>query len=330
MRNPFAIFDHWPTIVALGLSTVVGAVTLEEKLGVELKLSLLRPEAKTPDVAVATPPREPLIPLAPAPGWDDRTPVEYMSRHFGLDDPFLTEKLSGIGATYWKGAGRGTGALIAQDVVLSTGHLFAENGYWEKPNQNDPLAPDPSNGSMYLAACGRSYEFVHVELGSMAPRQNLGRDYAIARLVEPACASARILGATEISDRVIEQHDEIAQPLLNMGSYAFADIKNYASHPFFTQDWTRHPQHLFGVRCRMDGFRDTGGEAGLIFTDGCDGVPGGSGGPLLLSLDGGETYRIVGVANSYSKTDSEFNNFTRVTGRFASHLMRFVPDIFDQ
>ncbi len=79
----------------------------------------------------------------------------------------------------------------------------------------------------------------------------------------------------------------------------------------------------------MVGHRNTGDDAGLILTDGCWGRPGSSGAPLIVSRDGGETYRIIGVANSYSKTDSEFNNFTRVTGRFASHLMRFAPDIFD-
>mmetsp|Transcript_543 Transcript_543/g.1557 ORF Transcript_543/g.1557 Transcript_543/m.1557 type:complete len:81 (+) Transcript_543:1689-1931(+) len=64
--------------------------------------------------------------MSPAPSWDDRLPLEYGSPSFGLNDPALTAKLAGIGPTFWKGAGQGTGALISRDVVLTTGHLFAK------------------------------------------------------------------------------------------------------------------------------------------------------------------------------------------------------------
>ena len=87
--------------------------------------------------------------------------------------------------------------------------------------------------------------------------------------------------------------------------------------------------HVFGVRCRITEFETPtglkGGNTGLINTDGCDGVPGGSGGPLLISRDGGQSYQIIGVANSY-RPDSEFNNYTRVIGDFAAHLSRHLPN----
>lgn len=86
MRNPFAIFEHWPTFVALGLSTVVGVVTLEQKLGIELKFPVLRPNIEEPRAIEPLPP-EPSVPLGQNPGWDDRTPLERMSNYFDINDP---------------------------------------------------------------------------------------------------------------------------------------------------------------------------------------------------------------------------------------------------
>jgi hypothetical protein len=328
MSKSFEIFDHWPTFIAVGLSTVIGVITLEEKLGVELELSFLRPDVEAPNADDPLPP-EPSVPLGQNPGWDDRTPLEYMSHYFEIDDPYLADKLSGFGTVYWVGRYSGTGALIAPDVVLSTGHAFAKSGQWLTNSGHHTPEHNPSDGSIYLAVCGRSYEFIHIELGSMSPRQNLGKDYAIARLAEPACAEAQPLRAEELSDRAIEEHDPNDEILISLGSYPFASLPRYVNHPFFSQNPSQHRNHLFGTRCKMVGHRDTGDDAGLIMTNGCWGRPGSSGAPLIVSRDSGETYRIIGVANSYSKTDSEFNNFTRVTGRFASHLMRFAPDIFD-
>jgi hypothetical protein len=48
-------------------------------------------------------------------------------------------------------------------------------------------------------------------------------------------------------------------------------------------------------------------------------VPGGSGGPLIVSRDGGASFSIVGVTNSYRK-GTEYNNYTRIEGAFAKHL----------
>ncbi len=174
MPNPFAIFDHWPTFIAVGLSTVIGVITLEEKLGVELELSFLRPDVEAPNADEPLPP-EPSVPLGQNPGWDDRTPLEYMSHYFDIDDPYLTEKLSGFGTVDWVGRYSGTGALIAPDVVLSTGHAFAKSGQWLTISGHHTPAHNPSAGSIFLAACGRSYEFVHIELGSMSPVKILAK-----------------------------------------------------------------------------------------------------------------------------------------------------------
>ncbi|MEL7470493.1 MAG: hypothetical protein AAFN27_18710 [Pseudomonadota bacterium] len=63
-------------------------------------------------------------------------------------------------------------------------------------------------------------------------------------------------------------------------------------HPLFAgRDGSDRDQRyqVFGVRCRITEFvtptRLKGGKTGLINTAGCDGVSGGSGGPLLVSRD---------------------------------------------
>ena len=121
------------------------------------------------------------------------------------------------------------------------------------------------------------------------------------------------------------------QIFLNMGAYQFSDIARYAAHPVFSEkaatSIAQERQAVFGVRCEPTGRGDTGavatGTTGVIITSGCDGVPGGSGGPTVLSRDGGLTYSIVGVANSY-RPNTEYNKHTRIEGAFAAHLARFV------
>lgn len=273
-------------------------------------------------------PETPPVPYAPAPGWDDRTPLEYVSQIFGLDDPELAAKLSGVGPVFWKGS-HGTGALIAPDLVLTTGHLFASKGNWIGANTSLPIPPDPSGGKIYLAACGRSYAFAAIEPGSMTPRADLGRDYAIARLKTPACKAARVLPVSGVSEEEIDtaRGERGAPVILSIGAYRFADLPRYAGHPLFAgRDVKSDPMrrfHVFGVRCRITGFEAPKPDSGLIDTEGADGVPGGSGGPLLIDR-GGARYEIIGVANSY-RPNSEFNNFTRVTGDLAAHLARLLP-----
>jgi len=121
------------------------------------------------------------------------------------------------------------------------------------------------------------------------------------------------------------------QRLLRVGADAFAEVEHYATHPLLTDqlqgDNGYERQASFGVKCTATGRRDTGdvpeGSTAVVETAGCDGVPGGSGGPLLVSRDGSTTYNIVGVANSY-RPDTEFNNYTRIEGAFAKHLAEFV------
>ncbi|EEE37843.1 hypothetical protein RKLH11_1681 [Rhodobacteraceae bacterium KLH11] len=97
------------------------------------------------------------VPYAPAPGRDDRTPVAFLSHVFGLDDGGLPEKLTGIGPVFWDHAGHGTGALIAPDIVLTTAHLFTERGKWDGPYGPTNKPPAPSDGRIYLEACGQAY-----------------------------------------------------------------------------------------------------------------------------------------------------------------------------
>ncbi len=279
--------------------------------------------APTPD------PKLVAVPYAPAPGRDDRTPVAYLSQVFDLGDTGLPSKLSGIGPVFWDHAGQGTGALIAPNVVLTTGHLFAEKGKWDGPYGPTQKPPAPSDGRIYLEACERSYDLKAIHMGSMAPRERLGLDYAIAELATPACEEATVLPVALTPSDLYGADDQI---LLDLGAYRFGDLPRYAQHPLFdarANDSSRFARYaVFGVRCRATSHKDTGdvakGSTGLVITSGCDGVPGGSGGPLIVSRNGGATYSIVGVGNSYRKTDAEYNNFTAIEGAFAAHLSDFV------
>lgn len=322
----------WPVLVA---ALVSGAMIFSAAADdVTLPDWLTDAFAAAPEVPVQPEPPAPApdgdtqIPFAPVPGRDDRTPVAFVSHVFELGDPNLPSKLTGIGPVYWDHAGRGTGALIARDVVLTTAHLFVEEGKWDGPAGLTNKPPSPSDGRIYLHACNRAYDLKAIHLGSMSPRARLGLDYAIVELAEPACDAAVILPVANTPGDLAGAQDQI---LLNMGSYAFADVHHYANHPLFADQRASgnrfEQQAVFGVRCAATGRGDTGGvsdgSTAVIETEGCDGVPGGSGGPLLASRDGGASYSIVGVANSY-RPDTEYNNYTSIEGAFAKHLATFV------
>ncbi|MEL6201921.1 MAG: hypothetical protein AAFR39_06130 [Pseudomonadota bacterium] len=332
MHRLAAIFNAWPAIVATVLSFAMIFGTAADQVEVpdwllhtfEFLTERLDPAPEPPTV----PEYALAVPYAPAPGRDDRTPLPFINHVFELGDPSLAAKLSGIGPVFWDHAGQGTGAMIAQDVVLTTAHLFAERGKWEGPFGLSEKSPSPSDGRIYLATCGRDYDFKAIELGSMAPRAHLGLDYAIGVLAEPVCDAAQVLPVAETPSDLAGADDQI---LLNMGSYRFADLSRYAQHPLYaarptSERFARYD--VFGVRCQATGHESTGDmdglSTGLVITSGCDGVPGGSGGPLLVSRDGGVNYSVVGVANSYKPSDSAYNNYTAVEGAFAAHLARFV------
>lgn len=311
--------------LAFSLCAALVAASAQERLGLWVDL-----EPEGPDAPVPPDKKTYIAPYAPAPGRDDRTPLVFMNQVFDLKDPDLPSMLSGIGSVYWKHNGRGTGALIAPNVVLTTAHLFVAKGDWKGANGAVPVPPAPSNGFIYLEACAEAYHFASIEVGSESPRSRLGLDYAIGVLDRPACAEATILPVSETpEDLEARARDEAI--ILSMGSWAFTDLPRYAQHPLFTARTSRNggpnEQAVFGVRCRITGSQDTGdvthGSTGIIVTEGCDGVPGGSGGPLLLSEDGGATYSVVGVANSY-RPNSEYNNYTRIEGAFSDHLQRHL------
>lgn len=325
-----AIANHWPLPVAALLCGALVATTAIEK--VDLPDWLTKSPDNVPEQPAPTPtpgPKSVAVPYAPAPGWDDRTPVAFLSQVFDLGDGALSTKLSGIGPVFWDHAGQGTGALIAPNVVLTTGHLFAERGKWDGPHRPTEKPPAPSDGRIYLEACGKTYDFKAIHMGSMSPRARLGLDYAIAELMTPACPEATVLPVALAPQDLLSAEDQI---LLNMGAYRFSDLLRYAQHPLFdakANDSSRFARYaVFGVRCKATSHKDTGdvpeGSTGLVITSGCDGIPGGSGGPLIVSRDGGATYSVVGVANSYRKTDAEYNNYTAIEGAFAAHLSEFV------
>lgn len=334
----YEALPSWPPVVALIFGTALAVTAMDEDIGgrpdgAPPKAPPEQPKGpKTP----AKPPAKPRVgahevPYAPAPGRDDRTPLAYLSHVFALDDPALPAKLNGIGPVFWPHGGRGSGALISPTLVLTTAHLFVKNGVWHGANGAVPVPPAASEGFIYLAACGERYKFSKIEVGSEAPRSRLGLDYAIAMLDRPACPEASILPVTPTPDDLADAERDAAI-IVNMGVYGFASTPRYAGHPLFTSRKPRsdalHQQAVFGVRCAVTGYDDTGdvaqGSTGLIITEGCDGVPGGSGGPLLLSTDGGATYSIIGVANSY-RPNTEYNNYTRIEGAFAAHLGRHLP-----
>ncbi len=330
------ILGHWPIPVAAILCCAMIFTTAMEKI--DLPDWLLDGFAQAPDVPAPVPPKDAApapksglaVPYAPAPGRDDRTPVAFLSQVFDLGDAALPSKLSGIGPVFWDHAGQGTGALISKSVVLTTGHLFAERGKWDGPHGLTEKPPAPSDGRIYLAACGRAYDFKAIHMGSMAPRNRLGLDYAVAELATPACDAAAVLPVALTPGDLYGAEGQI---LLNMGAYRFRDLPRYAQHPLFDErakDPGRHARYaVFGVRCQATAHQDTGdvpkGSTGIVITSGCDGIPGGSGGPLIVSRDGGATYAVVGVANSYRTTDAEYNNYTAIEGALAAHVGQFVP-----
>ncbi|MEM9238471.1 MAG: hypothetical protein AAGB07_00720 [Pseudomonadota bacterium] len=325
---------HWPLPIALFLSAFVFVaiaaedVTLPDWLiDVFVEAPESPPEPPTP---VPAPESKHAVPYAPVPGRDDRTPIEYVSHVFELDDPALPQKMSGIGPVFWVTGGRGTGAMITPTVVLSTAHLFAKDGKWKGPTGLTHKQPSPNGARIWIDICGRSYDFKSIEVGSMAPRSNLGLDYAIGVLNEPVCSEATILPVSLGPDDIGAGGSD--QIFIDAGFYSVTEVVRYAQHPLFLdrpilpEGMQRYA--LFGTRCeathnRAEQAAPTG-STGLIISKGCFGRPGSSGGPAVLSRDGGATYSIVGVSNSYSKRDPEFNNFTRVEGALASHIAKFV------
>lgn len=323
---PIALYQAlppWPPVIALMIGAALVFSSAKEDLGFTIDVSPspapLPPKVETPKTT----------PYAPAPGRDDRTPLVYLSKVFDLEDADLPQKLSGVGPVFWFG-GRGSGALISRKLVLTTAHLFVKGGNWVGGNRAVPVPPAASNGSIYLPVCGRSYEFSAIEVVSDAPRSRLGLDYAIAVLDEPACEEAAVLPVSLTPDDLGGEDEDAA--ILNMGSYPFKDVDRFATHPIFTARKNRndgmHRHAVFGVVCRVTGYRSTGdvpeGSTGVVLTNGCDGVPGGSGGPLLMRRADSGDLTIIGVANSYRPTDREFNNYTQIEGAFAAHLSRHV------
>lgn len=336
MRRLFSLFNFWPVLFALTLCVGLAYVAAVENLGLSFWEDYLidpEPDAPRGKEQPKDPPRPRAQPRRGNPGEDDRTPVEHISARFGLNDLNLPSKLSGVGPIFWAGRRQGTGAVFARaDIVLTTGHAFAKKGKWNSPNGPTLSQPSPSHGTIYLEACNQSYRFKVIELGSTAPRANLGLDYAIGQLDEPVCEGAAILYGATLSDNTFEELATGEHILLSLGAYPFRDVKVYRNHPDLTGKPTRfdrlHNYHVFGVVCRMLRLAPwppsvSGLETALYETEGCDAVPGGSGGPLLVSVDGGASYRVIGVTNSY-RPNTEYNNYTTITGALLEHINTFV------
>ncbi|MGH1416381.1 MAG: trypsin-like serine peptidase [Pelagimonas sp.] len=328
------ILGLWPLPVAATLCGAMVFTTAMDKIDLPdwlLDHFAQVPEAPTPDLPEERPPAPQTsfsVPYAPAPGRDDRTPLVYVPHVFGFEDRDFTGQLSGTAPVFWDHGGQATGALIARDLVLSTAHVFVDTGKWEGPYGLTSNPPAPSDGRIYLEACGQAYAFKAIHPGSMSPRARLGLDYAIVELAQPACEAAQILPVAETPDDLIEAQDQI---LLSIGAYRYADLPSYAQHPLYAARTTSDKfarYDVFGVRCEATAREDTGDVAGdstaTIAATGCDAVPGGSGGPLIVSRDGGASFAIVGVTNSYRK-GTEYNNYTRIEGAFAKHLSAFLP-----
>lgn len=290
------ITSYWSVLFAAILGSVLLAASASEEVSWPKWVIVQPPQDETPPEAPEeTPPAPrtgPEIPYAPSPGRDDRTALPYVSHVFGLNDPDLPAKFSGIGPVFWDHSGQGTGALIAPTVVLTTGHLFAKDGQWHGA-ETDNVAPAPSNGRIYLSTCQQSYTLSAIHMGSMNPRARLGLDYAIVELAEPACGEAAILPIAQATDDLAAHEDQI---LIDLGTHRFESVPGFARHPFYAHrvgsNEVNDRYEVFAVKCTITGFEDTGdvsdGPTGLIVTDGCDGRPGSSGGAVVVSRDGGK------------------------------------------
>lgn len=231
MTKLSSMLNAWPVLIASTISGAMIFTTASDQVTLpEWLMDIFNAPPQVPAPRAPVPDNRPAVAYAPAPGQDDRTPLAYVSHVFALNDPDLPDKLSGIGPVYWGFGGRGTGALIAPDLVLTTGHLFAKDGKWYGPFGLTDKPPAPPNGRIYLAACGKAYDLKAIHMGAMAPRARLGLDYAIVELAQQACAAAAVLPLSETPDDLVGAEDQI---FLNMGAYKFSDITRYATHPLF-------------------------------------------------------------------------------------------------
>ena len=219
-----------PAVVALLLSAGTVYVSMKEDLGegqVPTPVPLEMPEIprfwdfqERPD------------PHTGRPDVDDRTPLEHLSNAFGLADPQMADKLSGVGGVHWAGVGAATGTLFGRpDVVLTTAHLFVKGGRWKDGGRPVSVPPPATRGFFYLDVCQRSYRFSLIEVGSEAPRQNLGLDYALVQLEEPACPEAAVLQGATLSDERMSAMVEQKAMVLNLGVYRTQDVDVFRDDP---------------------------------------------------------------------------------------------------
>jgi len=243
-------------------------------------------------------------------GADDRVPLSALSGVYNLDDDTLEHRLAALGSVHTT-SGRCTGSVLGRsDFVITAAHCLEGASAQEV--------------HFFSVACNASYT---VDRIYVSPRYSLRRiafDYAFIDLAEPVCDTVEPFQAITLTDDAVRQLQQQQYPLLSLSVFSFDETARHEEFPQARRQSLLRWQRLsgFGVFCRFAERNDLTGtdqEAVLYRTEGCDTFPGNSGGPLLVSLDGGQNYRVIATLFGCGSVDC----FPRIKGPFAADLERF-------
>lgn len=254
-------------------------------------------------------------------GTDNRVPVEALSDVWGLDDPELPAKLSGIGKLEWRyedSVSTCTASLIHQRMVITAAHCVTEDG----------LSAEPQKLWFYSVACDSKYRAQDLYVKTHQPIGQTDIDYAYLLLESSTCPDAVPFQAVTLTDETALEIRERSYPLLSLSVFPFAATERHGEFPLAQSDaLARYKSYTaFGVFCRLDPSQPTVSDIEDAFThktEGCSNFPGNSGGPLLVSLDFGATYQIFATNyGSIRGSDGRLGVYPRIRGEYARDLER--------
>lgn len=259
--------------------------------------------------------------LVPHAHKDDRVPISVLSDEYDLNDPNLPKKLTGLGSLYI-GNGRCTASLLGRnDFIITAAHCLP------KPSKRNTAH---IKIEFYSLTCKTFYTATKRFIKTDNPRRHIDLDYAFLKLDQPACADATPFQAVTLTDEAAKEMLEFSYPLLSLSTFEFEAVRRHAEFPKAWEKARERYNNLeaFGVFCRFSKPRDNIGQpknALTYYTQGCDTFSGNSGGPLLVSLDGGKSYKVIATLFGHTFNGSE-NLFPRVKGVYAKNLESFYAE----
>jgi len=253
---------------------------------------------------------------------DDRVPLLALSEEYGLQDANLPAKLSSVGAIFTplkdrpSAFSRGTGALLGRrDFVVTAAHLFTGMG-WQASELGQ------AGITIYIPVCDRSYPITDVYIKTTDPTRNIKLDYAFLKLGVPACEEAKPFQAATLTDEAVTEMAARHYPLLSLSTFRPEDTARAEEFPNALEVARAQakPYLIYGVFCRFtDVANNIAGPSDALFyrAEGCDTYPGNSGGPLLVSLDAGRSYKLIGTLYGCR---GAYSCYPRIKGVYASDL----------